>query len=113
MFKKQRASEPLTLLASISVNRQLLTPGATVREATQAVNTVFEYGAPFHLLVKRRWPDASFTLFDVHALLADLMDDPKPYFDEPADAKGFYYQCAGASDSDCKPSKFPMSSFVW
>ena len=84
-----------------------------MREATQAVNTVFEYGAPFHLLVKRRWPDASFTLFDVHTLLADLMDDPKPYFDEPADAKGFYYQCAGASDSDCKPSRLPMSSFVW
>ena len=92
-----------------------------MREQTATVNTVFEYGAPFHLLVGNRWPGASFTLFDVHRLLSDVMDAPDQYLDAPADAHGWYYHCVidfdlaknGSDPRRCDKSENPMSSFLW
>ncbi len=82
-------------------------------EYTTSVNTMFEYGVPFHLVVKKRWPGAAFAIFDVHKLLTDIYNNPAAYLDAPANATGFYHHCAPANNSDCTNAKQPASSFLW
>ncbi|RYO86937.1 hypothetical protein DL766_005976 [Monosporascus sp. MC13-8B] len=84
-----------------------------MREYTTAVNKIFEYGAPFQLLVKDRWPGATFAVFDVHSLVGDIIAHPKRYLDEPADVVGFYWRCSNTEGDDCKGSQHPLSSFLW
>ncbi|KAI5860931.1 carbohydrate esterase family 16 protein [Durotheca rogersii] len=85
-------------------------------EYSTTVNKVFEYGVPFQLLVKKRWPGASFSIFDVHQLITDIYNQPAQYLDPPANAKGYYISCPnsiGASPSCSKTSEHPLSSFLW
>lgn len=83
-----------------------------MRQYTTAVNGMWEYGVPFHLQLKARWPGASFTIFDVHSLFSDVLDSPAEYLDEPADAEGYYHHC-GVDGGDCVDSDEVMSSFFW
>ncbi|CAJ2503562.1 Uu.00g109560.m01.CDS01 [Anthostomella pinea] len=84
-------------------------------EYTTTVNTVFDYGVPFQLLVKKRWPGASFSIFDVHQLLSDIIDEPSKYLNALANVTGYYYQCPWPLPdySLCKNSEDPLSSFLW
>lgn len=84
-----------------------------ILQYTTNVNTMFDYGAPFNLLVKKRWPGASFAIFDVHRLFADIHANPGAYLDAPADATGFFHACAPTNNSNCVDSKNPASSFLW
>lgn len=84
-----------------------------ILEYTTTVNTLFDYGVPFYTVVKSRWPDASFGIFNVHQLLQDIIDSPADYLDAPADATGFYHHCKATDNSDCTNSENPMSSFLW
>ncbi|RYP06543.1 hypothetical protein DL764_003088 [Monosporascus ibericus] len=84
-----------------------------MRQYTTAVNRIFEYGVPFQLLVKDRWPGATFAVFDVHTLVEDIIAQPKQYLDKPADVVGFYWRCTNADYDDCKGSEHPLSSFLW
>ncbi|KAK7750044.1 hypothetical protein SLS62_008037 [Diatrype stigma] len=91
-----------------------------MREATAAANVAFEYGAPFHLLVRRRWPGATFALLDAHRLLAGLMDGDdndkkkRARFEKPAAGpREWYFRCAGDGEFHCKPDKRPLASFMW
>ncbi|KAM4057933.1 acetylesterase [Hirsutella rhossiliensis] len=77
-----------------------------LRQYTTAVNTMFEYGVPFHL---RRWPDAVFSLLDAHAIVTDVHADPAGYLDAPANATAPYRRCTQA----CVNAPEPLSSFVW
>ncbi len=85
-------------------------------EYTTSVNTMFDYGVPFHLVVKKRWPGAAVAIFDVHRLLTDMHNSPASYLDAPANATGAYRNCAPTNSSgslNCANSKSPMSSFLW
>lgn len=44
-------------------------------------------------MLKNRWPDSTFVLFDIYTLFEDMMADPEAYFSEPADIKGVYSFC--------------------
>ncbi|KAK8102379.1 acetyl esterase [Apiospora sp. TS-2023a] len=83
-------------------------------EYTTNVNTMFDYGVPFQLLVNktRRWSDASFAVFNVHQLMLDIYENPEKYLDAPANATGYYYHCA-VDGSNCKNSEKPLSSYMW
>lgn len=83
-----------------------------MRQYTTAVNGMWEYGVPFHLQLKARWPGASFTIFDIHSLFSDVLDNPTEYLDEPADAEGYYRHC-NVDGGDCVDSEEVMSSFFW
>lgn len=83
-----------------------------IKQYTTSVNTMFEYGVPYHLLVRKRWPSASFTIFDVHSLLSDIYKAPEKYLDAPANATGYYIHC-DIDFSNCVNSKNPLSSFLW
>jgi hypothetical protein len=78
-------------------------------EYTTSMNTMFDYGAPFHLRVQSRWRGATFSIFDVHSLVMDVRANPSEYLDAPANVTGPYRSCL----SDCVVSPEPLSSFMW
>ncbi|EHA47261.1 hypothetical protein MCOR27_003426 [Pyricularia oryzae] len=80
---------------------------------TSTINTVFDYGVPFNLLVQSRWPKAVFSIFDVHGFLTDISNTPDAYFDAPANSTGFYHYCRPQNSSDCVNAAEPDSSFMW
>lgn len=82
-------------------------------EYTTSVNTLFDYGVPFNLIVKKRWPGSSFAIFDVYSLLTDIYNKPGAYLDSPANVSGFYHRCDPTNTSVCGNSQQPPSSFLW
>lgn len=84
-----------------------------ILEYTTNVNTMFDYGAPFQLVIKNRWPGATFAVFDVHSLLVDIHDNPSKYLESPANVTGYYHHCVPTDNSDCTNSNEPLASFLW
>lgn len=81
-------------------------------EYTQLVDRLFDYGVPFEVLVKGRWPDASFDIFDVNSLITDIHDNPSAYLDAPANVTGWYHNCDTAG-SNCVDAAEPLDTFLW
>lgn len=79
-------------------------------EYTTSTNTMFDYGAPFNLLVKKRWPGATFVIYNVHQLMLDIHDNPSQYLTPPAIVKDPYRVC---DNNGCKDSTNPRSSYMW
>ncbi|KAJ3493903.1 hypothetical protein NLG97_g4431 [Lecanicillium saksenae] len=78
----------------------------------EAVNSLFDYSAPFHLRLKRRWPGASITIFDLHLLFNDISENPQQYLDSPYNVTSSYKICD--ADNHCTlSSSWPPSSFLW
>ncbi len=85
-----------------------------ILEYTTNVNTIFEYGVPFNLLVKSRWPGATFSLFDVHGLLTNVYKNPAAYLDAPHNVTGWYHHCLPSGGSCIDQSAIgPLSGFLW
>ncbi|KAI1361055.1 carbohydrate esterase family 16 protein [Xylaria arbuscula] len=84
-----------------------------ILEYTTLVNTIFEYGVPLQLLVQKRWPGASFTIFDVHQVILDIIESPDDYLDAPANVTGFYTECSPLAPTGCAVSEYPPSTFLW
>ncbi|KAI2605282.1 carbohydrate esterase family 16 protein [Hypoxylon fragiforme] len=87
-----------------------------ILEYTTLVNKIFAYGVPLQQYVQRRWPGSEFSLFDTHQLIEDIYAAPNKYLDAPANATGYYAQCANPMDiahTDCTFSSNPLSSFLW
>lgn len=80
---------------------------------TTLVNGLFDYGVPFNLVVKKRWPGADFVVFDAHALLTDVYKRPKDFLEAPYNVTGTYRACevAGLDSPGCKGST--LGSFLW
>ncbi|PNH33354.1 hypothetical protein BJF96_g3414 [Verticillium dahliae] len=79
---------------------------------TTNVNTLFDYGVPFKLLVQKRWPGATFGIYDVHSLMRDIHAEPEKYLTAPANVQGVYHECNPAT-GQCVDSSNPLSSFMW
>ncbi|KAI1119855.1 carbohydrate esterase family 16 protein [Nemania abortiva] len=85
-----------------------------ILEYTTAVNTIYDYGVAFQLLVKKRWPGASFTIFNTHQIIRDIYNNPEEYLTAPADVNGTYYTCPDPNSGvGCADSEYPLSSFLW
>lgn len=76
------------------------------------VDRLFDYGVPFEVLVKGRWPDATFDIFDVNSLITDIYDNPSAYLDAPANVTGWYHNC-NTEGSDCVDATNPLDTFLW
>lgn len=83
-----------------------------IHQYTTTVNTALDYGVPFQLLVKKRWPGAEFSVFNVHQLILDIYNNPDEYLAAPADVKGVYRRCDPVT-GDCVESKESLDSFLW
>ncbi|RSM11668.1 hypothetical protein CEP52_002831 [Fusarium oligoseptatum] len=85
-----------------------------LRQYATSVNTMLEQGGLLEHTIKKRWPGASLTVFDVNALLKDILEDPGAYLSYPANVTGVYHSCPeGAAPEDCADSSNPLSSFFW
>ncbi|PNY25202.1 Thermolabile hemolysin [Tolypocladium capitatum] len=80
-------------------------------EYTTSVNTLFYYGAAFNLRVQSRWPGATFSIFDVHSMLMDVLANPGAYLDAPANVTVPYRACV--HNQPCVVSPNPLTSFLW
>jgi hypothetical protein len=84
-----------------------------IMEYTTSVNTMFEYGAAYQTVLKKRWPEAAFAVFDVHSLMMDIINKPGEYLSAPANVTGYYRVCDPKGNAGCVDSKQPMDSFMW
>ncbi|KAK5998379.1 Acetylesterase [Cladobotryum mycophilum] len=81
-----------------------------IQQYTTSANTMFETGVPYYLLTKRRWPGATFSVFDVHSLLLDLRADPQKWFTAPYNVT---WSWKGCGDNGCYQSNDPKTSYMW
>lgn len=84
-----------------------------ILEYTQLANRLFDYGVAFELLVKARWPGATFDIFDVNSLLTDIYENPSDYLDAPANATGYFRHCNSTNTSDCVDQPNAVDTFLW
>jgi phospholipase/lecithinase/hemolysin len=92
----------------------------TMHEFTALTNALYRYRTPYEALIARRYPGASFALFDVNALMQHIYVDPAQYLNgsQPADVQGFENVCredAEGEYADCE-KRFggdSPDSFMW
>ncbi|KAJ2996993.1 hypothetical protein NUW58_g787 [Xylaria curta] len=77
-----------------------------ILQYTTTVNTIYDYGVPFQFFLRKRWPGASFIIFNTHQIILDIKNNPKKYLDAPANATSYYT----SPDTD---SQSPRSGFLW
>ncbi|KAF8863152.1 hypothetical protein BDZ45DRAFT_615857 [Acephala macrosclerotiorum] len=84
-----------------------------MKEYTSLVNSIFEYRTPYELLVAKRYPEASFAVFDVHSMLTDLYYNPTAFgLTAPAIVDKPYYLC-DPSGANCVPSSVSLDHYMW
>ncbi|KAH9205281.1 acetyl esterase [Leptodontidium sp. 2 PMI_412] len=84
-----------------------------MKEYTYPVNSVFSYRTPYELLIAKRYPGASFAVFDVHSLITDIYNNPSKYLASPANVTGQYYVCDVATGSKCTSSSLSLDHYLW
>ncbi|KAJ4328555.1 hypothetical protein N0V84_000914 [Fusarium piperis] len=82
-------------------------------EYLTSAKKMLQYGVPFQLIVEKRWPGATFSFFDLHGLLNDLLKAPEEYLDAPANITGHYRHCAIGEFLDCPVEKESRETFFW
>ncbi|KAH7312882.1 GDSL lipase/esterase [Rhexocercosporidium sp. MPI-PUGE-AT-0058] len=84
-----------------------------IKEYTSLVNSIFNYRTPFEVKLAKRYPGASFAVFDVHSLLTEIYNNPTNYLSSPANVQGQYYLCDVATGSKCTSSSLSLDHYMW
>ncbi|CZS97212.1 related to GDSL lipase/acylhydrolase family protein [Rhynchosporium agropyri] len=87
-----------------------------MKEYTSLVNSIFRFRTPFEVQVAKRYPGASFAVFDVHSLLTEIYHNPTEYLSSPANVEGMYATCvpvSGPAIVDCIKSSLSLDHFFW
>ncbi|KIW91152.1 uncharacterized protein Z519_08047 [Cladophialophora bantiana CBS 173.52] len=71
----------------------------TVQQFTTTVNNIFKYQTPYELLVAKRYAGAHFALFDTHALITDIYNNPSKYLNGTGVIKGG--ECVWGYENHC------------
>ncbi|EMC93212.1 carbohydrate esterase family 16 protein [Baudoinia panamericana UAMH 10762] len=82
-------------------------------EQVVTVNSIYDYRTPFEVEIARRYPGASFAVFNVHDLMQDIHDNPTVYLNgtAPLNVTGVVNAC-NATGGNCVASPSP-DSFMW
>lgn len=83
-----------------------------MKEYTELVNDVFSFRTPFELLVAKRYPGASFAIYDVHSLLTFIYNNPTQFFQSPANVTGAFHEC-DATGANCVDNPLGIGHFMW
>jgi phospholipase/lecithinase/hemolysin len=83
-----------------------------MKEYTSLVNALFTYRTPYELLIAKRYPGASFAVYDVHSLMTDIYNHPSQYLSTPANVQDSYSLCA-LSGANCTTSSLGLDHFMW
>ncbi|KAL2060899.1 hypothetical protein VTL71DRAFT_8951 [Oculimacula yallundae] len=86
-----------------------------MKEYTNLVNSIFKYRTPFEVKLAKRYPGASFAVFDVHSLLTEIYYNPTKYLSSPANVEGQYYLCVATTGgtNNCTTSSLSLDHFMW
>lgn len=84
-----------------------------MREYTKTVNALFEYRIPYENLVAKRYPGASFALFDTNALISDIYNSPNDYLTPPANATDQYFKCEPFLGGTCTKKPEGLDHYLW
>ncbi|KAM5341343.1 hypothetical protein ACJ41O_014374 [Fusarium nematophilum] len=82
-------------------------------EYSTSAGTMLKYGAPVELLLEKRWPGATFSIFDIHSLMMDIFAKPTDYLEAPANTTDHYRQCPLNEWENCPVRDEPLNSFFW
>ncbi|KAF2774137.1 GDSL lipase/acylhydrolase family protein, partial [Teratosphaeria nubilosa] len=82
-------------------------------EQVVTTNALFEYRTPFEVEVARRYPGASFAVYDVNALFTDIYYNPSEYLNgtAPLNTTGYIHHC-NLQRADCTTLPDP-DSYMW
>lgn len=83
------------------------------QQYSTSVNTMLKYGAGFEAIIQSRWPGATLSVLDAHALMIDIIDSPNEYLEAPANTTGVYARCADQTGIDCELDNNSPESFVF
>lgn len=83
-----------------------------MKEYTKLVSALFTYRTPFEVTLAKRYPGASFAVFDVNTLITEIYNNPSKYLASPANVQGQYQLC-DPSGSPCVDSKLSLDHFLW
>lgn len=83
-----------------------------MKEYTQLVNTIFSYRTPYELLIAKRYPGASFAIYDVNSLLTDVYNNPSQYLASPANVTAPYHKC-DATGTVCTNAPESLDHYMW
>ena len=78
-------------------------------EYVAMTNRMMDYGAPFNHIIKRRWPGASFALYNVHDLIVDIYHNPKEYLEAPYNVSGYFNDCPATGCSSGRQ----LNGYLW
>jgi len=85
-------------------------------EYTTLANTIFTYQTPFEVLLAKRYPGASVSLFDVNTLINDIYNTPTEFFPgeqgRQFNVTGFFRVCDDTG-SNCVDNAAPYDTFLW
>ncbi|PYH95902.1 GDSL Lipase/Acylhydrolase family protein [Aspergillus ellipticus CBS 707.79] len=81
-----------------------------MRQYLTMVNAVFDYQTPYDLLLASRYPGGSFAIYDVHALMTDIWENPSHYLNGtvPYNVTSSIYRCGSPCSSNAV-----RSSYMW
>lgn len=88
--------------------------GYKMWEYTSLVNEIFRLQIPYEVHVSGRFANAGFALFDTHALLTDIFNNPSHYLNgtSPLDVTNPYHQC-NITTGTCENATASFDSYFW
>jgi hypothetical protein len=83
-------------------------------EYTSLANEIFRLQIPYEVHVSGRFSDAGFVLFDTHALLTDIFNNPSEFLNgtTPLDVTNPYHQC-NITTGTCVNATGSFDSYYW
>ena len=83
-----------------------------MKEYTALVNSLFTYRTPYELLIAKRYPGASFAVYDVNSFITDIYNHPNQYLSSPANVTSPYYLC-DLTGANCKTASLGLDHYLW
>ncbi|KAL4886474.1 hypothetical protein BJY04DRAFT_213238 [Aspergillus karnatakaensis] len=108
--------DTLTWMDKVSGGHKQTRFARKMAEYSTSVNTMLHQSIPFHGGIAKRWPGATVTFFDVHALSLDIFADPEVYLESPAELTEYYRLfCRDNERTDCVYNEKggPASRYFW
>ncbi|KIH94937.1 GDSL lipase/acylhydrolase family protein [Sporothrix brasiliensis 5110] len=84
-----------------------------ILEYTVNINTIFDYGVPFHALVRRRWLGASVSIYNTHQLLTDIYNNPSEFLEAPANSTGYFHHCEPTNSHNCTDAAGVIENYMF
>jgi len=83
-----------------------------MKEFTKTTNSLFAYRTPVEVLLNKRYPGASFAVFDTNSLLTDIYNNPAKYLTSPFNVTGPFHIC-DTTGANCVNQEGTLDQYMW